>query len=60
MAEVKAVKDFYDRANGMKLRKKGEAFEVDTERAALLEEYGLAESANKKAKKPKAKKTTKA
>lgn len=60
MTEIKAIKDFYDRANDMKLRKKGEVFEAESERAAFLEERGLVELANKKAEKPKTKKTDKA
>ena len=60
MTEIKAIKDFYDRANDMKLRKKGEVFEDEPERAAFLKERGLVEPANKKAEKPKTKKTDKA
>lgn len=60
MTEIKAIKDFYDRANDMKLRKKGEVFEAEPERAAFLKERGLVEPAGKKAEKPKTKKTDKA
>ena len=60
VTEIKAIKDFYDRANDMKLRKKGEVFEAEPERAAFLEECGFVESAGKKTEKPKTKKTDKA
>lgn len=60
VTEIKAIKDFYDRANDMKLRKKGEVFEAEPERAAFLKERGLVEPAGKKAEKPKTKKTDKA
>ena len=59
MAEIKVIKDFYDRANDMKLRKKGEAFEAEAARAAFLEERGLVKPTDKKTEKPKAKKTAK-
>ena len=44
----------------MKLRKKGEVFEAEPERAAFLKERGLVEPAGKKAEKTKTKKTDKA
>jgi len=48
VAEVKAIKDFFDRQNDMKLRKKGEVFKAETDRAKALEASGFVKSVEKK------------
>lgn len=42
--KVRAVIDFRDRENGLRLRKKGAAFEVSEERAKRLLNFGYVEA----------------
>lgn len=42
--KVRAVTDFRDRENGLKLRKKGEAFEANERRAKTLLNFGYVEA----------------
>lgn len=42
--KVRAVIDFRDRENGLKLRKKGAAFEANEERARRLLNFGYVEA----------------
>lgn len=42
--KVRAVIDFRDRENGLKLRKKGEAFEANERRAKTLLNFGCVEA----------------
>ncbi|MBO5159626.1 MAG: hypothetical protein J6B94_08585 [Lachnospiraceae bacterium] len=56
MIKVKALREFYDRENNLKLRKKDEEFEVSEKRAEKLTGLGYVKMAEKATEKAQEKK----
>lgn len=50
MADVKVIREFRDKTEGLKLRKKDEVLKVSEERAKYLEELNLVERIQKEKK----------